>query len=80
MLVRLRMGEAEEIISLFRGHYNIPLAHLDASAPFLERDLAGFRRAIAGQGRRRDDAYGAASQLDGSLLADNNRKEEHCFS
>ena len=36
----LREGEAEEVVSLFRRHYNIPLAHRDASALFLER-LAG---------------------------------------
>ncbi len=31
----LREGEAEEVVSLFRGHYNIPLIHRDASALFL---------------------------------------------
>ena len=31
----LRAGEAEEVVSLFRGHYNIPLVHVDASARFL---------------------------------------------
>jgi GMP synthase (glutamine-hydrolysing) len=36
----LRQGEAEEVVALFRGHYNIPLLHRDASALFLER-LAG---------------------------------------
>ncbi|MGQ0677456.1 MAG: glutamine-hydrolyzing GMP synthase [Rhodospirillales bacterium] len=36
----LRLGEAEEVVSLFRGHYNIPLVHRDASGLFLER-LAG---------------------------------------
>src|ERR1043166_6774262 len=36
----LRMGEAEEVVRLFRGHYNIPLIHRDASALFLEK-LAG---------------------------------------
>src|SRR5213079_2142301 len=33
----LRMGEAEEVVRLFRGHYNIPLVHRDASALFLEK-------------------------------------------
>ncbi|MHB1217933.1 MAG: glutamine-hydrolyzing GMP synthase [Alphaproteobacteria bacterium] len=36
----LRAGEAEEVARLFRGHYNIPLVHRDASELFLSR-LAG---------------------------------------
>jgi GMP synthase (glutamine-hydrolysing) len=36
----LREREAEEVVSLFRNHYNIPLVHEDAAAVFLER-LAG---------------------------------------
>ncbi|HEY3639294.1 MAG TPA: glutamine-hydrolyzing GMP synthase [Rhizomicrobium sp.] len=36
----LRAGEAEEVVSLFRGSYNIPLVHADASEMFLSR-LAG---------------------------------------
>ncbi|MGE0117042.1 MAG: glutamine-hydrolyzing GMP synthase [Dongiaceae bacterium] len=36
----LRQGEAEQVIALFRGHYNIPLVHRDASHLFLGR-LAG---------------------------------------
>jgi GMP synthase (glutamine-hydrolysing) len=36
----LRAGEGEEVVSLFRGHYNIPLIHRDASTQFLEK-LAG---------------------------------------
>src|ERR1700730_9795193 len=36
----LRAGEGEEVVSLFRGHYNIPLIHRDASALFLDK-LAG---------------------------------------
>ena len=31
----LRAGEAEEVVALFGGHYNIPLIHRDASAMFL---------------------------------------------
>jgi GMP synthase (glutamine-hydrolysing) len=31
----MRHGEAEEVVSLFRGHYNIPLLHVDARAQFL---------------------------------------------
>jgi GMP synthase (glutamine-hydrolysing) len=36
----MRMGEAEQVVSLFRGHYNIPLVHVDASELFLS-GLAG---------------------------------------
>jgi GMP synthase (glutamine-hydrolysing) len=31
----LRLGEAEKVVSLFKGHYNIPLVHIDAAAQFL---------------------------------------------
>src|SRR5271166_833085 len=31
----MRQGEAQEVVRLFRGHYNIPLAHIDASQEFL---------------------------------------------
>jgi GMP synthase (glutamine-hydrolysing) len=31
----LRLGEAEEVVGLFRGHYNIPLVHVDAAEQFL---------------------------------------------
>ncbi len=31
----LRQGEADAVVSLFRGHYNIPLIHRDASDLFL---------------------------------------------
>ncbi len=36
----LRLDEAEEVVSLFRGHFNIPLVHVDASERFLKA-LAG---------------------------------------
>jgi GMP synthase (glutamine-hydrolysing) len=36
----LRLGEAEEIVSLFRNHYNIPLVHVEAQNVFLT-ELAG---------------------------------------
>jgi GMP synthase (glutamine-hydrolysing) len=36
----LRLDEAEGVVSLFRGHFNIPLVHVDASSRFL-RALAG---------------------------------------
>lgn len=36
----MRQREAEEVVGLFRDHYNIPLVHVDASAQFLDA-LAG---------------------------------------
>lgn len=33
----LREGEAEQVVDLFRDHYNIPLVHRDASDLFLEK-------------------------------------------
>ena len=31
----MRLGEAEQVVSLFRDHYNIPLVHVDAAPMFL---------------------------------------------
>jgi GMP synthase (glutamine-hydrolysing) len=31
----MRSGESEQVVSLFKNHYNIPLVHVDASADFL---------------------------------------------
>ena len=31
----LRQGEAEDVVGLFRGHFNIPLVHVDAADAFL---------------------------------------------
>ena len=36
----LRLAEAEKVVAMFKGHYNIPLVHVDASALFLNA-LAG---------------------------------------
>ena len=36
----MRMGEAEEVVTLFRDHYNIKLVHVDAQKLFLDK-LAG---------------------------------------
>jgi GMP synthase (glutamine-hydrolysing) len=36
----MRQAEAEQVVELFRGHYNIPLLHVDASEQFL-CELAG---------------------------------------
>ncbi|MBC7836786.1 glutamine-hydrolyzing GMP synthase [Acetobacteraceae bacterium] len=32
----MRLNEAEEVVALFRGHYNIPLVHVDAAEAFLK--------------------------------------------
>jgi GMP synthase (glutamine-hydrolysing) len=32
----LRLGEAQNVVALFRGHYNIPLVHVDAAELFLK--------------------------------------------
>ncbi|WP_230293383.1 glutamine-hydrolyzing GMP synthase [Croceicoccus sp. Ery5] len=32
----MRMGEADQVVSLFRGHYNIPLVHVDATTLFMK--------------------------------------------
>ncbi|HML28106.1 MAG TPA: GMP synthase (glutamine-hydrolyzing), partial [Hyphomicrobium sp.] len=37
----MRLGEADEVVGLFRDHYNIPLVHVDASEQFLTA-LAGI--------------------------------------
>lgn len=31
----MRLGEASQVVSLFRGHYHIPLVHVDAAETFL---------------------------------------------
>jgi GMP synthase (glutamine-hydrolysing) len=36
----MRQGEAQEVVRLFRDHYNIPLHHVEAGAMFL-KELAG---------------------------------------
>jgi GMP synthase (glutamine-hydrolysing) len=37
----LRLGEAEQVVTMFRDHYNMPLIHADESALFLG-ELAGI--------------------------------------
>jgi GMP synthase (glutamine-hydrolysing) len=32
----MRLGEAQKVVAMFRGSYNIPLVHVDASATFLK--------------------------------------------
>ncbi|MBI3435180.1 MAG: glutamine-hydrolyzing GMP synthase [Proteobacteria bacterium] len=32
----MRLGEAEQVVSLFKEHYNIPLIHVDASRKFVD--------------------------------------------
>jgi uncharacterized MAPEG superfamily protein len=62
-------------VSIVLGLVQIVLVSHSASMQCGYRWTTGPREALSSR-----DAYGTASQLDGSLLADNNRKEEHCFS
>jgi GMP synthase (glutamine-hydrolysing) len=32
----MRLGESEQVVSLFRGHFNIPLVHVDATTLFMK--------------------------------------------
>jgi len=32
----MRLGESEQVVGLFRGHFNIPLVHVDASTLFMK--------------------------------------------
>src|SRR4029077_8007388 len=32
----MRQGEADEVVGLFRGHFNIPLVHVDAAEEFIQ--------------------------------------------
>jgi GMP synthase (glutamine-hydrolysing) len=76
----LRAGEAEEVVSLFRGHYNIPLVHADAQDHFLAA-LAGVsdperKRKIIGAGfieifeREAEKIGGAEFLAQGTLYPD----------
>ena len=44
----MRQDEAEEVVRLFRDHYNIPLHHVDAAELFL-----GALEGVADPGRKR---------------------------
>jgi GMP synthase (glutamine-hydrolysing) len=44
----LRLNEAEQVVSLFRNHYNIPLVHVDAGEEFL-----GALKGVADPERKR---------------------------
>src|SRR6266567_3674789 len=43
----MRLGEAEQVVSLFRNSYNIPLVHVDASADFLGAEFINVFEAEA---------------------------------
>jgi GMP synthase (glutamine-hydrolysing) len=76
----LRAGEAEEVVSLFRGHYNIPLVHADAEELFLVRlqgvDDPEKKRKIIGQAfidifeREAEKIGGAEFLAQGTLYPD----------
>jgi GMP synthase (glutamine-hydrolysing) len=76
----MRAGEADEVVSLFRGHYNIPLIHADARELFLSR-LSGVsdpeqKRKIIGAAfidvfdRESHKVGGAAFLAQGTLYPD----------
>ena len=54
----MRLNEAEEVVALFRGHYNIPLVHVDASDTF----LVGARRASSIRRRSERPSAGSSSR------------------
>ena len=76
----MRAGEAEEVVSLFRGHYNIPLVHVDASDEFLGKldgvsDPEAKRKIIGGTfidvfEREAEKAGGAQFLAQGTLYPD----------
>ena len=49
----MRQGEADEVVGLFRGHFNIPLVHIDAAEEFIEAlegvDDPEFKRKTIGR-------------------------------
>ena len=47
----MRQGEADEVVNLFRGHFNIPLVHVDAAEEF----IAGARGRRGPRGQAQDD-------------------------
>ncbi|HXU99469.1 MAG TPA: glutamine-hydrolyzing GMP synthase [Caulobacteraceae bacterium] len=76
----MRRGEADEVVSLFRDHYNIPLIHVDASDEFIDA-LAGVsdpeakRKIIGGKfidifDREAHRIEGAAFLAQGTLYPD----------
>ncbi len=76
----LRAGEAEEVVGLFRGHFNIPLVHVEAADLFFER-LRGVedpeeKRRIIGHGfvelfeREAEKLGGADFLAQGTLYPD----------
>src|ERR1700759_5615085 len=76
----MRAGEADEVVSLFRNHYNIPLVHVDAGEEFLGA-LAGVsdpetKRKIIGRtfvdvfDREAAKVEGAAFLAQGTLYPD----------
>jgi GMP synthase (glutamine-hydrolysing) len=76
----LRYGEAEQVVSLFRHHYNIPLVHVDAEEAFFAAlagvsDPEGKRKAIGRTfievfDREASKIEGAAFLAQGTLYPD----------
>ena len=66
----LRQGEAEEVVRLFGGHYNIPLIHHNAGELFLSRLDGVDDRRPAQNHRATDDVFEAeARKIDGARFA-----------
>jgi GMP synthase (glutamine-hydrolysing) len=76
----LRLNEAEQVVTMFRDHYNIPLVHVDAAKEFLS-ELAGVsdpeaKRKIIGRvfveifDREAAKVEGAAFLAQGTLYPD----------
>ena len=59
----LRLGEAEQVVGLFRDHYNIPLVHVEAEGLFLG---ALDRRQRPGSSSARRSASSSSMSLSGS--------------
>jgi GMP synthase (glutamine-hydrolysing) len=50
----LRAGEGDQVVELFRNHYNIPLIHVQAQDEFLGRPRRRQRAGSQAQGHRQD--------------------------
>ncbi len=77
----MRAGEADEVVTLFRGHYNIPLVHVDAADIFLsalegvsdpEAQAQDYRRGCSSRcsRRKRPRSGGAEFLAQGTLYPD----------
>ena len=75
----MREGEAEEVVGLFRGHYNIPLVHVDAADEFFSAlegldDPEAKRKTIGGSSSTPSRPRRAASRATGRGRSNFSRK------